>query len=237
MKSLGLVLLVIASLAGFTSARNGLCPRFRLFELVAAADVIVSGTVRDLREGSDELQYPYFSSEGTFALDVEQRVAGAQLPEAIRVQRYRDSTCAFRWAPYAEGQRVLLFLAAPREASAPYTILGVRGEGEMPVVEQEVLLRGYLVKELERRQRSVDGATLKEASIALSDFKQAVVGFRASYALEKDKRGRRSPALRPDRSLDVAEADALSSPFAFYLHRQAAAFSVPWRGLATRQPR
>lgn len=98
-----------------------------LNDLVLASDAIVVGEIVAL--GSD-----------TFTLRVDEVVAGQVSSPRIEVERFVDWTCAARWAPYATGQRALIFLNArgPR-----WQIRSAGGEGEMPLVGDRVHVSSY----------------------------------------------------------------------------------------------
>lgn len=96
-------------------------------DLVLASDAIVTGRIVAL--GPD-----------TFTLDVREVVAGTASAR-IEVRRFADWTCAARWAPYAAGQEVLLFL--DRGDRGLFEIRSAGGEGEMPIDRGRVLVPSF----------------------------------------------------------------------------------------------
>lgn len=148
--------------------------RLPLFELFATADCVVAGEITWL-------------TEDDFDLWVEIAIAGDPAPERLSVSRFVDWTCARRWTEYAVGQRVVLFLRSTGDA---YRILGGGGEGEMPLSEEAVVVRGYTVPGLEARERKVLGGSSLGPLIPLQDFADAVRGFRDAFAWGRDARGR-----------------------------------------------
>ncbi len=111
-----------------------------LSNLCGSADLIVIGTINDVRVE-------------TFVVDVEQTVAGSSGSVPLEVRKFANWTCARRWASYEVGQRVLLFLTrgAPGNPHA-WRIMGAGGEGEMlveaDIVHPRVRASGALVGEL-----------------------------------------------------------------------------------------
>ena len=98
---------MVASLSLVSTAFAPSYTRFKLFELATVADVIVAGRIVDVRRK-------------TFDFEVEADVVGWRGERVLRVQRFVDWTCHSRWARYAKGQDLLLFLRrAPESAACP----------------------------------------------------------------------------------------------------------------------
>jgi len=142
--------------------------RYYLFELVADADVVVTGEIVELEKK-------------TFALRVEEWVVG-QGADRIEVHRFVDWTCAGRWTPYALGQRVMLFARLPMSVGAPYRVLGSGGEGELSIEGQDVFARGFLVHGYEPEVLAVGDRSIAGTRIPAQEWFEAVRGFRRVFA-------------------------------------------------------
>jgi len=189
--------------------------RYQLFELVLVADVVVAGEIESV-------------GSATFQLRIENSIVGEGLPASASVQRFEDWTCASRWQEYAAGQRVLLFLE--KGAAGPYRILGAGGEGEMPLLASDVIVRGYRVRGHDEERSRLDGVEVEGARVSLDEFQAAVRGFRSAAEFEKGS-SRRGEALR---TLAPHEAEtwktfAASSRTARHLCDEARSAKV-WRG-------
>jgi len=94
--------------------------------LATRSDLIVKGTVAELKGDF-------------FAFEVEHVLRGslADANRQVLVARFKDWTCATRWASYAPGQVLILFLRKLR-TSEPilWQIIGSGGEGEVVVDAQ-----------------------------------------------------------------------------------------------------
>lgn len=178
--------------------------RYRTFELAGEADVVLVGTISSV-------------SRKTFELEVERVIAGGDAPRAIAIERFEDWMCARRWDEYRRGQRVLLFLWRPTSKGKPFTILGAGGEGEMPLLGDDVLVRGYRVRGYPDGSYPVDGVEVEGASVALSELAHAVTGFRSTFGRREAGRTLRGQRVWHPLDPDVLEAYRSSSPTARHL--------------------
>lgn len=88
-----------------------------------------------------------------------------------------------RAAPYAQGQVFLLFLRrASEDQAAPWRILGIGGEGEMPIDDEYVYFHGRFVQSLERRLYVVHGAEREIQRFQTDLFDAAVRGYSRCFA-------------------------------------------------------
>jgi hypothetical protein len=140
--------------------------RHELFELAAHADVVVTGTIVDV-------------ASSTFDLRVERSIVGTT-EDTLHVTKFVNWTCAGRWTEYAEGQRVLLFLERGADGK-PFSILGGGGEGEMPLVGGDVIVRGYRVRGYAEEEHVVGGDKVDGARVALDEFAASIDGFRGAF--------------------------------------------------------
>ena len=94
-----------------------------LQRLAARADIIAIGSVAEVHQD-------------TFRFQVHEVLRGpvAVEPQELVVIRFRNWPCATRWAPYAEAQRLILFLQEHSSADRSiWQIIGAGGEGEVVV--------------------------------------------------------------------------------------------------------
>lgn len=218
---IGWILAMLAvSLASVAAAVSSLSyRRYLLHELACDAEVVVRGTISDV-------------AKRTFDVAVEEQIAGAVVPTSITVQRFENWTCAGRWARYAKGQRVWLFLHLDAEAPN-FRILGGGGEGEMPMLGDDVLVRGYRARGFEDGRWDVDGSKVDGVRIEASELAAAVRGAREALACQPSEWRVPFHRIAPRVSMDDVEAFARSSPIAKHLVDEARS-SLPWRGPTTR---
>jgi hypothetical protein len=227
-----LVLLALLALGASAHALALYYVRYKLFELVATADLVVTGTIRSVEvppSPEQERRGVPQVAEPTFTLKIEQRIAGEASSASIDVRCFRDWTCAGRWTSYSPGQRVLLFLTRPAKGTTVYTILGGGGEGEMPLVGQSVCVRGYSVLGYDDKMSAIDGAQVDGPLIALEELAHAIVGFRDAYAHVRGADSEYVGSIQPKGALDQVATYAASSKTAHHLHEQAVS-SEAWRG-------
>jgi hypothetical protein len=209
--------------------------RYDLLELVACADIVVIGTIRSIEKEVSTVKPGELAPawERNFSLEIDELVVGEKLPERIQVRCFEDWACASRWTSYAPGQRVLLFLAKPKESSLVHTILGAGGEGEMPLLGKSVCVRHYDITGYDSRTSDIDGTRVVGPLVAIEEFARAIQRFRVTYTCEMGKRPR-IDSIQPKQGVAAAEAYAATSKTARYFHEQALS-SKAWRG--ARRPR
>jgi hypothetical protein len=208
-----IALAFLAAGAGLAASAPVRYIRYKLHELAACADVVVAGEIAALQEE-------------TFDLTIEDTLVGGPLQGEIRVKRFEDWTCAGRWTPYAKGQRVLLFLRRPTGGDGTYRILGAGGEGEMPLLDQAVLVRGYRVHGYEEAVDPIPGATCSGPLVPLEELAAALTAFRRAFTWGK---GDRAPIEWLDlKSEEEAKALRGSSPTGFHLWEEVVS-SDAWR--------
>ena len=106
-----------------------------LGELIGSADVVVVGTIEEVDEAGVRVA-------------VEEVLAGELEAEAILVERFPAPAESPRWAPYAAGQSVVLFLerrCTRGDRRADWTIMGRIGEGEIPLEGEFAFLHGRYI--------------------------------------------------------------------------------------------
>ena len=146
--------------------------RYKLFELAPCADFVVAGEITAVHAD-------------TFDLRVDQHIVGVLAKPVITVRRFVDWTCAGRWTDYCEGQRIVAFLHAPgkeRGTRGVFAILGGGGEGEMPLVDDDVIVRGYRMHYHPPRKHDVEDEEVWGSRVPLSEFVSAIQGQRLAFA-------------------------------------------------------
>lgn len=95
----------------------------------------------DLVLGADAIVVGAIAATGSpMTVRVDEWVAGAG-GARIQVAPFQDWTCSARWTPYANGQKVMMFLK--RGDGGVYSIMSAGGEGEMPMVGGRVVVHSY----------------------------------------------------------------------------------------------
>ncbi|MCC6357301.1 MAG: hypothetical protein IT450_01045 [Phycisphaerales bacterium] len=155
-------------------------------EVVGSADLIVAGTIVDL-------------TESDFRIDVSDVLHGDGGLKQLRVKRFGDWTCAKRWTPYANGQRLLFFLWSDSDDGGVWRILGAGDEGEMPI-DGEFIYPSVLLNEppIERPTFEVYGGK-RGQRVSSSDFVNAVRGIREHFHIAR-RDSRRGFSIRQVRT-------------------------------------
>jgi hypothetical protein len=172
------LLVVLLLLASAVSARADYVPP-ALSWMVLTSDVIVRGTIISV-------------SERTFRVRVRRSIAG-NVGRTIEVERFTDWACASRWAPYAVGQEVVLFLRADGHR---YRIQSAGGEGEMPIVNGVVHVSdawNELAPGATMASHPVYGGQLHGFRLDADELLDAVAAARRCFAPFHDDEGRYAP--------------------------------------------
>lgn len=150
----------------------------------AVADYVPTSFV-DLVATSPKIAVGKITAVGrdTVTLTVEDVIVGpGVVGETLPVQRFRDWACAWRWSPYEEGQRVLMFLNRRRD-DVPWVIRGSACEGESPVVKNLVYANFHLPgKNVPYGHPRVD-----LVAVPYDDLRAAIVDFRNTFRVSRAK--------------------------------------------------
>lgn len=141
-------------------------------QLVGMADLIVLGSVKDIGNIS-------------FKFHVDEFLLDRHDSESINVIKYIPAEIfAPRALPYAKEQRFSLFLMKPEQDSADrsWRILGIAGEGEMPIEGKFIYFAAYDLKGLEYKQREVQGVIRNLQRFKLNDFIDAIKNYRTCFS-------------------------------------------------------
>ncbi len=113
------VFLILFSLLLFSVHSKGEYVPLKMYYMILTADKIVYGEIVKMSEA-------YF-----YVID------SVDSNKEIKIKKYVDWTCSSRWSEYQIGQKVLLFL---NQEKGYYKILSGGGEGEMPVIQDSVIV-------------------------------------------------------------------------------------------------
>jgi hypothetical protein len=135
-----------------------------LTDVLARADAVVAGEIVAV-------------GEGDATLAVERRIAGAQVPDRVVYQQLPTELCGvWRWATYAVGQRVLLFLF---EHEGAYYVLG---NGEWPLIGADVVVIGERIEGYREEEHRIGDAYGDGSRVPLDELAGAVRAFRQAFS-------------------------------------------------------
>lgn len=156
---------LIALLAALSSPCFADYSPLQLFDMLGTADVVAVGKITKLDAES-------------YQLEVEHALAGATAKQTLTIQRFQDWTCASRYAPYAVGETLLVCARRYTAPDAEKEVLRVcsgGGEGEMPVVDGKVRLRG------------LDAPQGEDKLVPVAQVVRAVRGFRRCFKAKLER--------------------------------------------------
>lgn len=150
-------------------------------EVLARAELIVQAKILSV-------------GKTTVTVEIEQALHGklpapgedGQRPR-LRVQKFRDWTCASRWTAYRPGQRLVWCLTTVANSKTVYRPLGAGDEGELPVVGKHAYFGGILVDHTLRKTVQADGARFSGQPLVLKQLLPAIKGFRSLFRHHKGK--------------------------------------------------
>lgn len=157
-----------------------------LHELFAGSDLIVLGTITEVREK-------------TFLLGDDEVSSGPSLERPLEVKRFVDWSGNSRWSEYRVGQEVLLFLARsggePHDSPRPWKIRGYGGEGEMPVEDGFIYCHGLFLEGFERQRFRVQHGILDGYRFHVDEFLAALKGYNRCFRFAEKPNTGRPPSL------------------------------------------
>lgn len=134
-------------------------------DLALSADLIATGEIVELR---DE----------TYVFKIDDVLVGKRR-DTIEVARFRNWPCAWRWAKYEVGERLLIFV---QERDGKLDTIGAACEGECPIVKNDVYCSFSC--SLEPRKKLGKG---EMAVVPLKELRAAILDYRSCYRLAKPK--------------------------------------------------
>lgn len=98
-----------------------------LWQMIDQADKIVYGTIEQVQP-----------------MDFVVKIEGGlnTTPRKIKIKKYRDFACSYRWEEYKVGQKVFLFLEKEKRS---FRIMNGGGEGEMPMINDTIYIDGRVL--------------------------------------------------------------------------------------------
>ena len=140
--------------------------------LIGMADLIVVGDVETIEES-------------TFQFHVDEFLVNHHASRSLNVEKYiPPEFIAPRALTYATGQRFILFLIKPDQNKTvqSWKILGIAGEGEMPIEDEYVYFNVYDLEGLEHTSHEVHGVTRNLQRYNLEIYKDAVKNYTTCFS-------------------------------------------------------
>jgi len=145
-------------------------------EIVAETEAIVAGEIVEL-------------DRDTYQFKVTDALVGPiKTGDLIRVQRFHDWACAWRWQEYKVGQPLLLFLNQSEKETWQFP--GGGGEGECALIEGEVYAHSAAPGREIRVPDRHGGFTLFQA-IPYAKLRPAIIDFRNQFQFTISRQPRR----------------------------------------------
>ncbi len=178
-----LILFLISTLAAKADYRM-----LSLHEMILEADKIVYGAITEV----DSL---------SFTLNIEGNFTGSE--KVLKIQKHQNWTCAWRWASYEVGQRLLLFLT---ERDGKLHQMGPGNESELPLSGDYAFIQRFAIgalpfdKDLKAETKryikptkhNLCGKDFYGCKIELSKLIDAITTLRVCYEmrLEEDSKSK-----------------------------------------------
>ena len=140
--------------------------------LIGMADLIVIGSVEEV-------------GDSTFEFHVDEFLLNHHDSKSISVTKYIPAEMFVpRALPYVKGQQFSLFLSKTEQDSTdrPWRILGLAGEGEMPVEGEFIYFAVYDLNGLEYKLREVQGVFRNLQRFNLNDFIDAIKNYHTCFS-------------------------------------------------------
>ena len=145
-----------------------------LAQIVGSADAIVRGEVTSVSPESIELS----AAKVILArVDVDQR--------SLSIARMARAPTDPRWAPYREGQQVVVFLKRPEEGGNRWTFAGPANDSEWPVGAEKVYLYDRFVEGLPLRKYSLEEQEFHAQALSYETVAAALRDYGLVYRWEK----------------------------------------------------
>jgi hypothetical protein len=172
-----------------------------VWELAAGSDLVIQGKITQAQQGLPKI-----------TLTIEDVISGTFEGTTIEFGKFINTKMAKRWAKYAEGEGLIVFL---KLVDDKYEIIGEGGEGEKLVMSEEVYLDGRggaLWNKFTYHPLQPTGQIYAE-KVNLAEFKAAVKEYKACFEVvyqEETIKGFELPQQVPharqicdDKALDV----------------------------------
>ena len=138
--------------------------------LIGMADLVATGSVEAVGDAG-------------FRFRVDEFLVNEEDLAFLNIAKYAPPEAILSPTTYASGQRFVLFLTRAKSAAdQAWNILGIAGEGQMPLEGEYVFIGAYDIDGLEYRSYEVHGATRKLQRYDLGLFRHAVKNYRDCFA-------------------------------------------------------
>lgn len=181
------LLLLLSLLPALVAAQTPYMKK-EIWELAGTADLVVHGKVSQAQQGLPKI-----------TLSIVEVIAGEYSSASIDITKFINNKMGKRWAKYAEGEEVVLFL---KKAEDKWELMGDAGEGEKLVMGKDIYLDGRggsLWNKFTYHTLVPSGQIYAEKS-DLAEFKLAVKTYRSCfeiYYLEETVKGFDTPQQVP----------------------------------------
>jgi len=103
-------------------------------------------------------------------------IKGKLTNRTLKVEQFRNWTCADRWTNYKKGQKIMFFLTISKEGT--YKILGSGDEGELPIVNEKIFYKSlYGPFDKNSTKLVVYGADLYGYTFNVLDVKNGILEY------------------------------------------------------------
>jgi len=103
-------------------------------------------------------------------------IKGKLANRTLKVEQFRNWTCADRWTNYKKGQKIMFFLTISKEGT--YKILGSGDEGELPIVNEKIFYKSlYGPFDKNSTKLVVYGADLYGYTFNVLDVKNGILEY------------------------------------------------------------
>lgn len=145
---------------------------YPFFEMLLLAESIVAGTILKVHR-----KHIVFEVQETLLGPTTSR-------DTIKIQKFRNWTCASRWAPYHQGQTLVMVMRKyPDPSTDMLKAIGSGNEGELPWVDSKVYVRHldhFNVANADVEHK-IFGQGFYGTEVPEADFFAALRGYRSHF--------------------------------------------------------
>lgn len=140
--------------------------------LIGMSDIVVIGSVSTIKED-------------IFKFQITEFLINNNMSKLIDVEKFDPSPFfVSKLSPYAKDQQFVLFLKKPKQddINLSWEIIGLAGEGEMPVEKGFVYFEGSNLEGLKRETYNIQGVSGNVQRFDLTNFKEAVKKYNDCFS-------------------------------------------------------
>ncbi|WP_144892323.1 hypothetical protein [Flavobacterium tiangeerense] len=130
-----------------------------LSELIDNAEFIGNGTIINVEKNNIVVQFSMFYK-------------GNSKYKIFRIQKFKDWTCASRWAEYRIGQEEVFFFSLNQNRKM--VILGAGNEGEIPIYKNNVIYKNTIPFDKTTKNYTIEKNEINGYSFSLYEFKSGI---------------------------------------------------------------